>query len=129
MRILGRVMGEEIVRVRIIYFAMVATVFIYGGIIHLLRPPAGATLPYPLRDVFLGLACLTAAGALFVRHRLATEATPPRNVSFYVMSFALSETPALFGLVLHFLGGSRELALGLVFASLCVLLLCYPRQG
>jgi len=122
-------MGEEMGRVRIIYFALVASVLVYGAIIHFVRPAAGAALPSVLRDVFLGLAAVTAAGALFVRHKLAASATPPRNVGFYVMSFALSEAPALFGLVIHFLGGSRELAFGLVFASLCVLFLCYPRQG
>lgn len=115
--------------VRIIYFALVGAVFIYGGIIHVIPPPTGAAVPYPVGEVVLGVALLTAVAALFVRNRLAAAAAPPHLVSLNVMSFALAETPAIFGLVPHFLGGSREMAFGLVSTFLVVLFLCQPRSA
>ena len=115
--------------VRIIYFALVGAVLIYGGLIQMVPPPAGAKVPHPVGEVILGVAFLTAVAALFVRYRLADAATPALSLGIYVLSFALSEAPAIFGLVLHFLGGSREVAFGLVFTSLAVLFLCYPRRA
>jgi hypothetical protein len=115
--------------VRIIYFALVGAVLIYGGLIQMVSPPGGAKVPYPVGEVILGVALLTAAAALFVRYRLAAAATPARALNLYVLSFALAEAPAIFGLVLHFLGGSRGVAFGLVFTSLAVLFLCYPRRA
>ena len=114
---------------RIIYFALVGAVLIYGGLIRMVPPPAGAKVPYPVGELILGVALLTAVAALWVRYRLAATATPARSHNFYILSFALSEAPAIFGLVLHFLGESREVAFGLVFTSLAVLFLCYPRNA
>ena len=115
--------------VRIVYFSMLVSVWIYGAIIYMVRPSAGGVPPPLFREAILAVSFFTAIAALFVRHKLAPGAPPQRVFGLYVMSFALCEAPALFGLVLHFLGGNRDTAFGLVFASLGVLFLCYPRQG
>ena len=57
---------------------------------------------------------------------LASKAEPSRALGLHIVSFAPCETPALFGLALHFLGATRDTALGLVFVSLCLLFLCFP---
>lgn len=113
---------------RIVHLALMASVAVYGGIIHTLPPPEGAAPAGAIAPIMLAMGIAIAVAALFVRFKIAATAPADRAFAFYILSFALAESPGVFGLVVHFLGGAREMSFGLVFLSLIVLFLCYPRQ-
>ena len=91
-----------------------------------------------VKPVFLTIAAFAAAAALYVRFSLIgsllefkTPPAPPdleqRLRTHYIICYALCESVGLFGLVLYFLGGTRQDFAVLYFGALGLFGLCYPR--
>lgn len=92
-------------------------------------PEQFSRLPFDtLRLVLLGLAVACVLAALFLRTRM-DEATPQRRRLMTIIGWSFGEGVALFGIVLHFVGGPMStMGIGLLAFILTLLLLPVPRE-
>lgn len=81
-----------------------------------------------LRYIFWGAAALAAAAALLIRTKVESAATPQQKGSLLIIGWAFGEGAALFGIVLHMIGGAvSSLALGLLLFTFTLTILPIPR--
>jgi hypothetical protein len=90
-------------------------------------PDLPAAALEPLRYVFWGVCAMAAAAALFVRGRVES-ATPQRKGAYLIIGWAFGEGAALFGIVLHMIGGAvSSLALGVLVFTFTLTVLTIPQ--
>lgn len=92
-------------------------------------PEQFSRLPFDtLRLVLLGLAVGAVLAALFLRTRMES-APPARRRLMTIIGWSFGEGVALFGIVLHFIGGPvSTMGIGLLAFVLTLLLLPVPRE-
>ncbi len=121
----------EWMKLRIVYFALLVSVAIYGAIIFAVPAQAVGVAEFTRILVLAGL--MPAAAGLFVRFKVLPSAVATANrqriFGLFIMSFALVEATGVFGLVLHFLGAARQTSVGMVAVAFVLLLICYPRES
>lgn len=117
----------------IVRVGLIAGVFGFAGIALYQRSQGGAptgisgTLPLDaLRYVVWVLVAASALVSLFLRSRIETAAPTQRGM-YTIIGWAFGEGVALFGVVLHFIGGPvTSLALGLLAFIFALLMLPVP---
>jgi hypothetical protein len=130
---------------RITHVAFIASLFIYIVVAALIQRTAAPfhgfapSAPIDLLRFLFYLFSLLTFGILLLRRsffaqdRLWAKRSGSQNpfgilTSYHVVLFALSETPAIYGLVLFLLGGEMGDFLGLVFLAFLYQLFAYPRR-
>lgn len=134
---------DQLVRMNtLIAAALVASVVVYIAVAWLIAPTAAA----PSQDTeyiqliaailaVLSLGHLVAAQTLFaIRARAAAKLpTPEQRLGAYrvalILSFALREAVAVFGLVLSFLSGDARWCLGFGAVALISMLMGWPKRS
>ena len=122
---------------KILYFTLFGTVGMYWLVLEML---AAQIEPRELGFTRSGFGAAAAAtGGLVAYLRFARIGAFLAEVSgdfgqrlarlrfHYILCYTLSETVALYGFVLRFLGGSREDSIPFFLAAVVLFLLCYPR--
>ena len=122
---------------KILYFTLFGTVGMYWLVLEML---AAQIEPRELGFTRSGFGAAAAAtGGLVAYLRFARIGALLAEVSgdfgqrlarlrfHYILCYTLSETVALYGFVLRFLGGSREEAIAFFLPAVGLFLLCYPR--
>ena len=124
--------------VRIIHFAMMASVLTLVAVGEVAGPKEREDVGFML-GVFAAVAAMNVVLAFILRKSLAGGAeerlrSSPGDAaaaaswqSGNIVSFALAESVALFGLVLRMMGGSTEQAAGFYAAGIGLLLIFWPR--
>lgn len=131
---------------RVVHAAFIASLFTYIVVAALIQRTAAPFHGFApcaptdlLRFIFYLLSILTFGILLLLRRTLLTpgriRARSPESLeplrtltSYHVVLFALSETPAIYGLVLFLLGGEMGDFLGLVLLAFLYQLLACPRR-
>jgi F0F1-type ATP synthase membrane subunit c/vacuolar-type H+-ATPase subunit K len=121
----------------VLYFALLATVPMYGIVAEVIAANRDATDPGVIKLVLLAVGAGTAAVVLFIRFSLIPPIlhTPTmalrerlgRLRAFYIICFALSEAVALYGLVLRIMGAGLDDSILFFAVSIGLFLLCYPK--
>ncbi len=122
----------------VVGIAIIASLFIYLVIVFMLRPEsltlATVQSTESLRYVFYGLSVVIVIVLRLLRGLLLRQQpSDARRVLIgklqrtSILSMALSEGPAVFGLVLFFLGGMRRDFIILLFVSLVLVFMHFPR--
>ncbi|HLL77809.1 MAG TPA: hypothetical protein VK421_21310 [Pyrinomonadaceae bacterium] len=116
----------------LVWGAQLMSLVIFLLITRLVEIPVGAGDDNSVLLLVLGMTGVTAFGLSFaVRAKLLSQSVvqnrPDLATTAYVLAFALCETPALFGLVAHFVTGARESLYFFIPAALG-LLLHFPRR-
>jgi len=122
---------------RIITAAMLASLFLYAGVVQFLyangtgkEPGEGAEF---LRYLFYGLAAMTLLAVRFLRRMLlgAEESRPPeqRLLAAQVVSGALIEASGIYGLTLFVLTGLYLDALVLIGLAVVMMVIYFPRAA
>jgi len=113
-----------------IWWGMALAPFVYLGLSLFVIQPAGPALGAgTLAAVLAGIGVLQLGAAQVIwarvkRGTLTTLTTADGNTApWAVIVWALDEAPAVLGFVLIILGGAREIAFGLMGASVAALLL------
>jgi hypothetical protein len=128
--------------VLLIYFAMLASIFIYLGIgfvlVRALPPHPGVESTRPVVMVFYGLAAVLIAAIGWIRKsRISPLLSPatgdvPSLISKYrvehIVVFVLCEAITVFGLVLLFLVGSFTHLVYFALLSLIMMMISYPKK-
>ncbi len=108
----------------ILWFAFLWCVVVYGAILFVVKTEKREL---PFNDMsFLAIAVFLAA----LPHLLGTVYQLKNNYSMglYVIKLALAETAALFGFVMNFLFGCRELSLKAILVSAASIAILFPRK-
>ena len=88
--------------------------------------PSSAPPNQTLTFIFLGIGFMVVIVSIFIKRRFVQRAIEQRQTALlqsgYIVAFALSESAALFGLLDHFINGSRYYYIGLFVAGLGMLL-------
>lgn len=122
---------------KILYFTLLASMGLYWVVLEMLtgqREP-GDLGPTKLGvQGFAGVVALTVLYLRFVRLApLLADTTGELGARlgrlrfYYILCYTLSESVALYGFVLRFLGASREEAIPFFGVAVALFLLCYPR--
>ena len=108
----------------ILWFAFLQCVVFYGVIVFLVKTPE-KKLPFD-EISFIAIAASLAA----VPHLIGTIYQLRNNLSvgLYVIKVALAESAALFGFVMHFLFGCRELTLKAIAISAVSIIFLFPMR-
>jgi len=122
---------------KILYFTLFGTVGMYWLVLEML---AANIEPHELGPMKLSLAAAAAiSGGIVLYLRFARLGPLLAETSgdfgqrlarlrfHYILCYTLSESVALYGFVLRFLGGSREEAIAFFLPAVGLFLLCYPR--
>ncbi len=103
--------------VRLVGFAMIGSLFFYWMVARFVAPASSSTSQEPvgiLRVMFYFLASASFPGILMLK-KLFLQKKPQNNLTILlgkltissISVMALCETPAVYGLILYFVGGSR----------------------
>src|SRR5687767_870096 len=123
---------------RIIHFAMMASVLTLVAVGEAAGPQEPENVGIML-GVFAAVAAMNVVLVFILRKSLSSSAqdrlrSDPGDAAAaaswqagHIVSFALAESVALFGLVLRMIGGSTEQAAGFYAAGLGLLLILWPR--
>ncbi|HXE75103.1 MAG TPA: hypothetical protein VNN18_05650 [Candidatus Xenobia bacterium] len=121
--------------VKVLWLVLLISVCLYWPVLGLVQIERAEPPPVVTQALML-MAIADAGAALFLRfNRIPTVwlrqpldlAALNQLRTFYILCFVLAEAVALFGMILFFLGGSREQALWFFTGSVALFLLCYPR--
>ncbi len=136
---------KRLITLRILHLAMLASVAIYELVVHVAAPPPSEVLP-ALRYAFAAAAVVTAIAVIGVRrvvmppreqaspYHAAAPVPPPsaevfqRAFTGYILCWGLSESVAIYGLVLSFLGGTPAAMHPYAAAAVLLLLTTAPRK-
>lgn len=123
--------------VKVLYFTLLATVGVYWTVLELLAANIEPRDLGLVKTALLVAAAGTVGGVLSLRfgrlRPLLAEAGSELTArlaqarTYYILCFALSESVALYGFVLRFLGASRAEAAPFFVAAVGLFLLCYPQ--
>jgi F0F1-type ATP synthase membrane subunit c/vacuolar-type H+-ATPase subunit K len=113
-------------------FMSITLLFLLATFVAPDSPQAQAEGNRTMTIVFAALGASTAMASILLRQRLTTQAIerqqPQQLSSAYIISFALCESAALFGLLIRFTTGDRYYYL-LFIIAVAGLLLNLPRQS
>ena len=88
--------------------------------------PGSGTANETFSFALLGTAFVTVVASLFIKQQMVKKAIDQQQVAVlmnaYIISFALSESAALFGVLDHFVSGSRYYRFSFIMAALGMLL-------
>jgi len=126
--------------VKILWIVLLVSVGMYWFILGLLDLPPERSLDPVVEKALAALAAATGVAVLFLRFNLiprllaraaaGTEAGTSLATlrTFYIVCFTLAESIALYGLVVYFLGATRDQAAWFFLAAAALLALCYPKS-
>ena len=125
-------MGDRDRVLRIIYLAIVSSVFAYAGVLEVVAPKAAQPFQEQLLWVLLATAIGSTAAAFGLPKILLRQARQrgideaQQRYSLSILRWGLSESIAVLGLVLGFLNGPRPWVLGFFLWALILLALFHP---
>jgi len=126
--------------VKLLWFVLLVSVGMYWLILALLELPPERSLDPLVQQVLTAVAAAAGVAVLFLRFNLiprllarvtsGTDATTSLAAlrTIFIVCFALAESIALFGLVVYFLGATREQAAWFFLGAFALLALCYPKS-
>ena len=123
--------------IQIVYFALLAALFIYVGIGFALRPPHTSPVAEPLEKVLYVLGGGIILVIFFLRKRLLRGiTTSPQDLAVQVnnyrigniLVFVLSESLGLIGLVLLFVTGKSAHFFRFILVSFILMAILYPKK-
>ena len=128
----GTVVEKEYKPVFMIWMAMVASLFAYSAVIFVVRPEADVAAEPIMGYLFAFMSATTFGAAIVMRKIMAkrgsdTKQTAENYKRAVVVAAALAEAVGLFGVVLHFLGGSLPIVFAFLSASLICMLFIRPK--
>ncbi len=122
--------------VKTLWFALFISVCLYWPMLGYLQIERDEPPPPAVVQALTFLVLGTTGAVLFLRFNLISavwsrqpleSAALNKLRALYILCFVLAEAVALFGMVLVFLGGSRDQALWFFSGSVVLFLLCFPR--
>jgi hypothetical protein len=141
----GRVPGDVLLVLRIVHAALVASILLFGAMLVMVtRPPGdpvvGASIPVRaeppavLTPIMAGLAAASLLGVALVRRRMARQragqlAAPARIYSASIVSWTLTESIAIDGLVLGIIHRDPVVFVPFGAVSLIVMAVLAPRRS
>jgi F0F1-type ATP synthase membrane subunit c/vacuolar-type H+-ATPase subunit K len=124
---------------RIVWAALLSALAIYAALTFILQPPEGHTVPdniQTLQIAFAGIALSMGPAILIMRQILfwkpyargevSPEMTIPRYFTASIVSWAMCESIAIYGLVLYMLSYQRPISLAFMGASALGMLALAP---
>jgi F0F1-type ATP synthase membrane subunit c/vacuolar-type H+-ATPase subunit K len=123
--------------VKVLYFALFASVGLYWFITGFISPDAELTPPPVIAQVLTLLAASVTVAVAFLRfnripHVQSHLLTDPNALNqlrvLYIVCFALAESVAVYGLVLYLLGAPRDDASWFFLGSAALFAACYPKS-
>ena len=105
----------------LVWFSLLMSISIFF-VMTIMIPGNAAEPNSTLSFAFIGLAFMSVVGSVLIKHRIVQRAIEKRDAAMlqtgYIFGFALCESAAIWGLVDHFVTGSRfyyfSFALGLL---------------
>lgn len=121
-----------------VFFALVLSVLLYGVALKFVQIPASSQPPGSMKTGLMVVAGATALIVLYLRFKKIVglvsvdDATPlterlGRIRAVFILCFVLSESVALYGFALGFLGAGIRDVLPFFVGALVLFALCYPR--
>ncbi len=114
---------------------MVASVLIYWFVLRSIEPPKVVHDAIDVTRYLLYAVALSGVGFIFVLKRIYLKKAPRENLSKLLgklksstfATLALCEAPAVYGLIIYFIGGPRSDFYILAAYSLCLFAVFFPR--
>lgn len=122
---------QRIRTLRILWIAMFMSIVFYYALTFFIAPSEGVEPNTTLFLVLLGVAVSTTLVSFFVKNSIINRAVEQQNLQLvqqgYIVALALTEVPALLGLVTHISTGDRNFYV-LFLISVFGQLLHFPRR-
>ena len=121
-----------------VFFVLVLSVLLYGVALKLVQIPATSRPPGNMNTGLMIVAGTTALIVLYLRFKkigalLSPDVATPsperlgRTQALFILCFVLSQSVALYGFVLGFMGAETRDVLPFFVGALVLFALCYPR--